>query len=298
MRVTQPRRSDEIDAVIAANSDSIAPAISAAEARKLDSQGRLIAFKSIENSYPMGLDLGVAEELYDRGVRMAGPVHSLNNQFADSSNDEVKHGGLSDLGREWVSEMNRLGILIDGSHASDSAFDQMVELSETPLILSHTSPRALFDHPRNLNDERIRKLADSGGAICVSAIYLSPINMTEERSDLWDKFDQFSTMTPVEQEELSRRWQALNETDPFWSDDFERYMDSLLHVIDVAGVDHVCFGADWDGGGGFKGIEDITDLPKVTNRLRAEGFSKSDIEKMWSGNVLRLLAQAEAAREN
>ncbi len=291
------RRSDVIDTVIDANSAFIGLVTKASEAQELNSQGRLIAFKSIENSYPMGLELSNAEEFYNRGVRMAGPVHSLNNQFADSSNDKTKYGGLSDLGRDWVSEMNRLGILIDGSHASDAAFDQMVELSETPLVLSHTSPRALFDHPRNLDDERIRKLAESGGAICVSAIYLSHINMTEERSELWDKLDQISSLSPREQSDLSRRWQALNQSDPLWSDNFERYMNSLLHVIDIAGVDHVCFGADWDGGGGFQGIEDITDLPKITNRLMAEGYSETDIEKMWSGNLLRLLTQAQAARE-
>lgn len=291
------KRSDIIDETIRNHSDTIGFAVNASDVKRLRAEGRLIAFKSIENSYPFGLDLGLAKEFYDRGIRMAGPVHSKNNQFADSSEDSPKYGGLSDLGREWVAEMNRLGILIDASHASDDSFDQMVELSKTPIILSHTSPKALFDYPRNLDDKRIKKLADSGGAICVSAIYLSPINMTKERAELWGQIDSMSTMSPEEQTALARRWQALNKTDPLWADDFERYMDSLLHVIDVAGVDHVCFGADLDGGGGFKGLEDITDLPKITNRLREEGFSETDLEKMWSGNVLRLLTQAQAARE-
>lgn len=290
-------RSDEIDEMLQKHSDVISIALNAVDARTLEAQGRLIAFKSMENSYPLGLDLSLAEDFYERGVRLAGPVHSKTNQFADSSNDSPKYNGLSALGRAWVSEMNRLGILIDASHASDDSFDQMLELSQTPLILSHTSPRTFFDHPRNLDDARIKKLAASGGAICVSAIYLSPINMTEERAALWDELDRISTLSPKEQSQLSQRWQALNATDPLWEDNFERYVQSLLHVIDVAGVDHVCFGADWDGGGGFKGLEDITDTPKITNRLRAEGFSNADIEKMWSGNVLRLLERAEAARQ-
>ena len=108
---------------------------------------------------------------------MAGPVHSGTNQFADSATDDAKWGGLSPLGREWVAEMNRLGMVIDASHSSDAAFDDLLELSNTPIILSHSSPRWANDHPRNLDDARIRRLAAADGAMCMSTIFMSEMNI-------------------------------------------------------------------------------------------------------------------------
>lgn len=290
-------RSDEIDAMLIMNADKILPARTAADVRRISAKGKLIAFKSMENSYPLGEDLGLLQEFYNRGVRMAGPVHSANNQFADSSGDSPKWNGLSPLGREWVKEMNRLGVVIDGSHASDAAFDQMVALSETPLLLSHTSPKALSDLPRNLDDARIRKLAASGGAICVSTIFLSPMNLPPAKAEVFGKLDRIASMSPAEQTRFVKDWNALEKSEPLWAVDFEEYMVAVLHVIKVAGVDHTCFGGDWDGGGGFEGFRDITALPKVTARLKQAGYSDGDIEKMWSGNMLRILEAADAARE-
>jgi len=290
-------RSDVIDRVIADHADVISPARTADDAERLAREGKLIAFKSMENAYPLGEDLSLLEEFYERGIRLAGPVHSVTNQFADSSGDDGKWGGLSPLGREWVKEMNRLGMVIDASHSSDGAFDDMLELSATPLLLSHSSPRAAFDHPRNLDDGRIRKLAAKGGAICMSTIYLSPMNMTRARATLFDQYEHISDLSPAQQAELVRKWRELNKTEQLWSTTFEQYMTALLRVIEVAGVDHVCFGADWDGGGGFAGMEDITALPVVTQRLLSAGYSHDDIDKMTGGNVLRILRAAEAARE-
>ena len=287
------KRSDLIDATLAQFPTRIGRALTAEDARRLDREGKLIAFKSMENSYELGEDLSLLKEFHDRGVRLAGPVHGANNQFADSSGDTPKWNGLSPLGRKWVEEMNRLGMVIDGSHASDAAFDQMLELSRTPLLLSHSSGRWAFDHPRNLDDARIRKLAAKGGAICVSTIFLSNMNLTPERAALFARYERIAELSPGEQADLARRWRALDATEPMWNADFERYMAMVLHVIEVAGVDHVCFGADWDGGGGLPGIEDISALPKVTERLRQAAYSDDDLAKMWGGNILRILDQAQ-----
>ncbi|AQR75788.1 dipeptidase [Sphingomonas sp. LM7] len=289
------KRSDLIDATLGKLPNRIRPALTAADARHLDRAGLRIAFKSMENSYPLGEDLSLLAEFHKRGVRLAGPVHGANNQFADSSGDRPKWNGLSPLGRKWVAEMNRLGMVIDASHASDAAFDQMLEQSRTPLLLSHSSGRAAFDHPRNLDDGRIRKLAAKGGAICVSTIFLSNMNMGPERAELFGKYEHMDLLSPAEQADLARRWRALDKTQPLWAADFERYMALVLHVIDVAGVDHVCFGADWDGGGGLPGIEDISALPKITERLRAAGYSNEDLAKMWGGNILRIVEAAAQA---
>jgi membrane dipeptidase len=288
-------RSDVIDAEIAEHPQVIEPALTAADAERLIKAGKLIAFKSIENSYPLGEDLARLKEFYDRGVRMAGPVHSKNNQFADSSGDTAKWGGLSPLGERWVAEMNRLGIVIDGSHSADSTFDDLLALSKAPIILSHTSPRWAFEHPRNLDDARIRKLAEKGGAMCMSTIYMSTMNLTDARAALFTQYEHIATLTPAQQAELTRKWRELDKTEPMWATTFEQYMTALLHTIEVAGVDHVCFGADWDGGGGIAGLEDITTLPVVTERLLKAGYSPVDIGKMTGGNVLRIVRAAQAA---
>ena len=289
------RRSDEIDATIARHGASIAAVRSVAEARRATAAGKLLAFKSIENSYPLGEDLGLLAEFHRRGVRMAGPVHSANNQFADSATDKPRWNGLSPLGERWVAEMNRLGMVIDASHSSDAAFDRMLALSKTPMILSHSGSRTMFDHPRNLDDDRIRKLAATGGAICLTSVFLSPMQLGPARAALFAKFEEIGSLSPAEQADLSARWRAMDATERLWTADFERFLAAVLHVIKVAGVDHVCFGADWDGGGGLAGLEDISALPKVTARLKAAGYSEADLAKMWSGNVLRLLDRARAA---
>lgn len=283
-------RSDLIDRTIAKYPDAIAPARTAADAERLTRAGKLVAFKSMENSYPLGEDLALLEEFYRKGVRMAGPVHSRTNQLADSATGEARWKGLSPLGKQWVAEMNRLGIVIDASHSSDAAFDQLLELSKYPIILSHSSLRSAYDHPRNLDDARLKALAAKGGAMCISTIFLSEMNMTPARGELFGQYERIGTMTRAEQAELHRKWRELDKREPLWAADFEDYMKMVLRAIEVAGPDHICFGADWDGGGGLKGIEDITALPKVTARLKAAGHSDADIEKMWSGNVLRILA--------
>ncbi|HEV7340296.1 MAG TPA: dipeptidase [Sphingopyxis sp.] len=288
-------RSDLIDATIAKHGDAIGAARTGADARALNKAGKLIAFKSMENSYPLGEDVALLAEFHQKGVRMAGPVHSKTNQFADSATGEARWKGLSPLGKQWVAEMNRLGIVIDASHASDAAFDQMLALSKYPIILSHSSLRSTNDHPRNLDEGRLKALAAKGGAMCISTIFMSDMNMTPARGALFGQYERIGTLSPAEQAELNRNWRELDKTEPLWAADFEKYMAMVLRAIEVAGPDHICFGADWDGGGGLKGIEDISALPKVTERLKAAGYSDADIEKMWSGNVLRILAAQQAA---
>ena len=282
-------RSDLIDATFAKHAGQLGLARTADDARRLNRAGKLIGFKSIENSYPLGEDLSLLAEFYAKGVRMAGPVHSKNNQFADSATDTPRWNGLSPLGVSWVKEMNRLGMVIDASHSSDATFDQLLAQSKFPILLSHSSLRSANDHPRNLDEGRLRALAAKGGAMCVSTIFLSDMNMTAERAKLFGMYETIGQMTAAEQADLTRAWRALDTREQMWNADFEKFMGMVLRAIEVGGVDHICFGADWDGGGGLSGIEDITAHPKITQRLKAAGYSDSDIEKMWSGNVLRIL---------
>lgn len=288
-------RSDLIDRTIAAHSNAIEPALTAIDARRLDKRGKLIAFKSIENSYPLGEDLGLLGEFKARGVRLISPVHGKNNQFADSATDTPRWGGLSPLGRQWVAEMNRLGLVIDASHASDASFDQMLALSTAPILLSHSSLRSANDHPRNLDESRLRQLAAKGGALCVSTIFLGEMKMSPERAVLFAQYEEGSKLDAAAQRELGRRWRELDAREPMWDVGFDKYAAMVLRAIEVAGVDHICFGADWDGGGGLPDFDDISAQSRLTARLKAAGYSEADLAKMWSGNVLRIL---DAARKN
>jgi membrane dipeptidase len=228
---------------------------------------------------------------------MAGPVHSRNNQFADSTTDTPKWNGLSPLGRSWVAEMNRLGMVIDASHSSDATFDQLLTLSKTPIILSHSGPKAIFDHRRNLDDGRMRKLAAAGGVMQINSIFLVQHDTSEAREAVRDRQEKFATLSPEERRKLTADVALLDSKRPSTSATFDLFMASLLHAIKVMGVDHVGIGADWDGGGGVIGMEDVEALPKITAALLKAGYSQRDIEKIWSGNVLRLLAKAEAMAE-
>ncbi|MEG3179813.1 dipeptidase [Sphingomonas sp. LT1P40] len=290
------KRLGEIERTIGAYPGRIALVTTADQAVRADRAGKRFAFISIENSYPLGEDLSLLGEYYRRGVRMAGPVHSKDNQFGDSATGTNTWKGLSPLGRKWVAEMNRLGLVIDGSHSSDATFDQMLALSKTPIILSHSGPKAKWDHPRNIDDDRIRKLAAKGGAVCMNSVFLTKLVYTDERNRLSALADKIGTLSPAEQAKLTADIRALDKVAPVQDTDFETFMANLLYLLKIAGPDHVCMGADWDGGGGVRQFEDITALPKVTERLVAAGYSESDIAKIWSGNVLRLMRAADAAK--
>ncbi len=286
-------RATAIHRVIGENRDRLGLALTAEDAERLHEEGKAIAFLSIENSWPLGEDLSLLTTFHRLGVRMAGPVHSRTNQLADSTSGEARWKGLSPLGRQWVQEMNRLGIVIDGSHASDSAIDQMIELSRVPIVLSHHGPSALYDHPRNTSDERLRRLARSGGVMFMNTLFLGPDDRSEERSAIERRQQDWHRLSPEEQRRLLADKAALDARQPPTTITFDMFIQGLLHAVAVMGVDHVGLGADWDGGGGVIGMEDVSLLPKITARLRREGFSEGDIAKIMGGNLLRVLRQVQ-----
>ncbi|MFN3387322.1 MAG: dipeptidase [Allosphingosinicella sp.] len=288
-------RAIAIQRVVAANPDKLAFATTADDAERLHKAGKRIVFQSIENSYPLGNDLSLLPLYHRLGVRMAGPVHSRNNQFGDSTTDEPRWNGLSPLGREWVREMNRLGMIVDASHSSDAAFDQMLALSKAPIVLSHSGPKAIFDHKRNIDDERMRRLAKAGGVMFINSVFLVPYDSSDERSAVQARQEKWETLSPAERRRLVADKAALDAKRPFTTATFDMFMKSMLHSIAVMGVDHVGLGADWDGGGGVLGMEDIAALPKITARLRQEGFSDADIAKIMGGNLLRVMRAVEKA---
>ncbi len=291
-------RAVHIREMVARHPDTFELAFTAADALRIKSEGKRIVFQSIENSYPLGTDLSLLETFRRLGVRMAGPVHFLDNQFADSATDKPRWHGFSRLGKTWVAEMNRLGMVIDGSHASDEVFDQMLALSKTPIILSHSGCRAIYDHPRNLDDGRIKKLAEKGGVIQINSVYLTKRETNAAMDRIDDRLEVIDQLSADEQAQLIKDYQAAAAEDHRPRANFDLFMQNLLHAVKVAGVDHVGIGADWDGGGGVAGMEDVADLPKVTAALKQAGFSDQDVGKIWGGNTLRVLRAAEDYARN
>jgi membrane dipeptidase len=286
-------RAAAIQRVVAANPDKLAFATTAADVERIHKEGKRVVLQSIENSYPLGNDLSLLGYFHRLGVRMAGPVHSKNNQFADSATDTPRWNGLSPLGKQWLAEMNRLGMIVDGSHSSDAVFDQMLALSKTPVILSHSGPKAMFEHRRNIDDERMRRLAKAGGVMFMNSVFLVQQDTSEERDGITDRQETWETLAPAERKRLLADKASLDAKRRYTEADFELFMKSMLHSIAVMGVDHIGLGADWDGGGGVIGMEDVASLPRITARLKKEGFADADIAKIMGGNLLRVMRAVE-----
>ena len=302
IRDTALIRAVSIHKMVAAHPDKFELALTSSDAARIHAAGKKIVYIAMENSYELGEDLSLLDTFYKLGVRMAGPVHNGTNQLADSTNPGelgMKWGGLSPLGREYVKRANALGIVLDGSHASDAAIDQMIELSATPIILSHHGADALNEHPRNAPDALLKKLAAKGGVIHMNALgaFIKPLPQSKERTDaltaLRNKWGNPNLLEAGRYEQYLDESNAIDRRFPENRATFEDYMSQVLYTIKLVGVDHVGFGADWDGGGGLDGFRDVTALPKITERLLREGYTEADLAKMWGGNVIRLLKAAE-----
>jgi membrane dipeptidase len=286
-----------IHKMLAANAADFQLALTADDAERIAAEGKRVVFISMENASPLASDPTLLSAYHRLGLRMLGIVHVLSNDFGDSSTDAKgpEWGGLSPKGRELVKEANRLGIVLDVSHASDAVFDQVLELSQAPIILSHTSADAVYDHPRNIDDARIRKLAAKGGVIHVNAYggYLIDVPKIPAReqalSALSEKYGSEGRLSPEQIQAYLRERRAIDRQYPVPRATLDDYMRHLLHILNVAGPEHVGIGADWDGGGGVVGLEDVSALPAITQRLRQAGYTDQDIRNIWGGNVLRVL---------
>ena len=300
-------RAAEIREMVAAHPQTFALAFTADDAARIAAKKKIIVYQSIENSYPLGDDVTLLRSFYRLGVRLVGPVHFKNNQFGDSATDTPQWKGLSPKGRELAALANDLGMMLDASHASDDVFDQMAEMSRSPIICSHSGCRAVFDHPRNLDDARIKRLGAIGGTIQINSyngyLIAEPPNpdRAKARGALFAKLETLDTMTPKEAaaavREVAAGMTALDKQYPVPKASFETFMAHVTHALDLVGPEHVGIGCDWDGGGGVTGMEDVAALPRVTERLVKLGYTESQLAGFWGGNVLRVLGKAQAARK-
>lgn len=300
-RDTALLRALSIHKMTAAHPDVFELATTSSDAARIHAAGKRVVYVSIENAYPLGEDLSLLKTFYDLGVRMVGPVHFANNQFGDSSTDPKgqQWQGLSPLGVELVKEANKLGMILDGSHAHDQLVRQMIELSETPIVLSHSGAKSIYDHPRNVPDDILLKLAETGGVIQMNAFgaYLADLPENPERTAafkaLREKAEAIKEMTPELTAELQAERGAIEAKFPRTLASFESYIAHFLYVLKLIGPDYVGVSGDFDGGGGVEDLYDIAAFPYLTERLLKEGYSKADLEKIWGGNLTRLLKVVE-----
>lgn len=278
-------------------------ALTSDDAYQLQEEGRRAIYIGNENGYPIGKDLSLLEKYYELGSRYMGLSHSRHNQICDSSTDSEPplHGGLSDFGVDVVNELNRLGMMVDVTHISDEAFYDVLEVTEAPVIASHSNARAVCDHPRNLDDDMLVALADNGGVLqlCVLSAYVTEMETDPEREaafdDLREKWDHFQDLSDEEMEQAREEWQALNREYPRPMATVADFVDHVDHVVDLTGIDHVGIGTDFDGGGALEDCYDVTELDNITLELVRRGYSKEEIEKIWSGNFMRVFREVEQA---
>lgn len=301
-------RAAAIREMVAKNGKHFELAFTPGDAIRIAAKNKRIVFQSIENSYPLANDVTLLRSFYALGVRMAGPVHFLNNQLGDSATDPKGKtwNGLSPMGRDFVALANELGIILDASHSSDDVFDQMVAQSKVPIILSHSGCRAVHDHPRNIDDDRLKKLAASGGLIQINSFnsYLVTVPPNADRDQaqgaIFAKLRGLSSLSPADATKAvaaaAAEMRAVNAKYHEPQATFEDFMQHMLHALKLVGPDHVGVGADWDGGGGVTGMEDCASNWKITARLLQEGYKQADLQKIWSGNVLRLMQTVQGAR--
>ncbi len=241
--------------------DQIELALNSEDVRRIYAKGKKVAMIGVENAYPMGVDTSNVRKFWERGARYVSLSHNGHSQFSDSNTGEFDgtalHNGLSDLGKEVVGLLNYYGLMIDISHPSKEAIKQMIEISKAPVLASHSSARALRDHPRNLDDEQLELIKDNGGVIQTTAL----------GSFLTDRKDPPPNMS-----------------------DFINHIDYMVEKI---GIDHVGISSDFDGGGGIVGWNDASETMNVTKELRKRGYSDSEIAKLWGGNLLRVLDEVQ-----
>ncbi len=292
------------------NADRIGLARTATEVRNLATGGKLAAILSIEGAQAVEERLEMLQSLWDAGVRSMAPAHFTSTGWADSSADVSRHGGLSDLGRRGIAELNRLGMVVDVSHLSDNAFWQVAEASTAPIFASHSAARALHDHPRNLTDDMIREIGRGGGVVgitwfpeYVSAHFQAALEEKARGIDLRamgldpgsDGMPAIATLMRSCGSDMHAKYNVLMTGD-LPMPGVATIVAHVAHVAQLIGADRVCLGSD-HGAVRYEvpGFEDCTKFAVVTQALRDHGFSDMEVSGILGGNVLRLMEQVIGA---
>jgi membrane dipeptidase len=301
------RALEQIDAVrslAARNPDRIVLATSAAEVRAAHAAGKVAALMGMEGGHMIDDSLAILRTYAALGVRYLTLTHSVNTNWADSSSDTPKHDGLTAFGLEVVAELNRLGVMVDVSHVSDATFWDALEASRAPLLASHSSARAISRHARNLTDEMMKALAAKGGVVQINYLdaYLDEDTRVAQearaaqlaplRAELEAKYPGPDNASKRRQELRAAAAALPPLPRPSWT----KIVDHIDHAVKVAGAAHVGLGSDFDGATMPVGMEDATQLPKITEALLARGYSEAQVRGILGENLLALMEKVQAVR--
>ena len=300
--------------------DRIGLALNSSEARTLHRLGKKVAMIGVENAYPLGKDISRVKEFYDRGARYMSLSHNGHSQFCDSNTGENDSlwvdRGVSNLGKQVIAQMNKLGMMIDVSHPSKQSMKDMIALSKAPIIASHSSARALCDHSRNLDDEQLEWMKSNGGVIQTVAFsayinsekhdaYASILNekvesLAKTKGVKMISRDQIRNLDATEREIYIKQYRAIvKEAKKLMNNlkpkpvDVADYVDHIDYLVKKIGIAHVGISSDFDGGGGIYGWSDASETLNVTAELLKRGYSENEIAQLWGGNLLRVLDEVQ-----
>jgi membrane dipeptidase len=274
----------------------------AADVRRAHEQGKIAVLMGVEGGHMLGDDTRMVRIFAELGVRYLTLTHFYNDEWADSSTDEPEHHGLTDHGEEIVREMNRRGILVDVSHVSDETFRDALAVSRAPMIASHSSCRAICNHPRNMSDEMIEALAAAGGVIQINYEKSFLDQAYKDASEKLDgsivaQMDELERTCGDDDEcknlratEMDRQYTREGKLPPVG---WEEIVEHIDHVVKLVGPDHVGLGSDFDGATMPDGMDDCSKLPRITEALLRRGYPEDDVRKILGGNTLRVMAEAE-----
>jgi membrane dipeptidase len=297
------RTLDMIDAVYRAverHPNDLMLATSAADIRRAKKQKKIAALMGIEGGHAIENSLKTLREFHRLGVRYITLTWNNTNDWADAGRGEKTHHGLSPFGEEVVREMNRLGMLVDVSHVSDETMSDVLDVSKSPIIASHSSARALSNVPRNIPDDLLKRIAQNGGVVQVNfySVFVDTATVTPQ-NDARNKLlkpqqDILDQKYKDDPERLAEEGDKLDAAHPLPPLPLSKLIDHIDHIVKVAGIDHVGIGADFDGAVDFpEGAQDVSMLPNITYELLKRGYSEKDIRKVLGENLLRVFAEAE-----
>jgi len=271
----------------------------------IEKSGKRAIYIGIENGYAIAHDLSMIEKFWQLGARYITLCHTLNNDICDSSTDKKgpEYSGLSPFGVEVVKEMNRVGMMIDVSHISDSSLYDVLRISKVPVIASHSCSRAICDNPRNLTDEGLRAIAKNGGVIqmCILTDYVKRPDPNPARDSaraaLRLKFNNFQELTPQQEREGTEAWHKISRDFPQKLASVKDVVNHIDHIVKIAGIDHVGIGTDFDGGGEVSGCYDVSEMGNITLELVKRGYDEEQIRKIWGGNFMRVFRKVLEVRK-
>jgi membrane dipeptidase len=303
------RALDQIGAVretVARHPNDLVLCTTAEEIRRAKASGKIAVLMGVEGGHMINNSLANLDKFFALGVRYMTLTHTVNTDWADASTDKAAHNGLTDFGKQVVREMNRLGMMVDISHVADKTFYDVVAISKAPVIASHSSCRALCSAPRNMTDDMIKALAAKGGVIQINyhigflsqqfqdASKAHPELGKEIEAESKKRCGDNEACQLIEADKITRDMVAQGKLPRV---DWTEIIKHIDHAVKLAGADHVGLGSDFDGADMPYGMEDVSDIPQITNALLAKGYSPTDVRKILGGNTLRLMQDVEAAAQ-